>query len=295
MSAPLNPANCCATTELIQVPGTQGATGAAGTNGTDGVTSFATLVTASFVVPAVTANTASLAFTNTSWMVIGQNVFLQGAGTFSVVSKADTTHAVLTYLNYSSNTAAGNTINAGAAISPGGYQPTILDPWPIANGGTNAATVQAAITNLGLKKTPLTVYAAGTAYSLTATSAALVFGTTSPAKVIDAPGVYLLLARVRVDYNGATFAAVRTGTLKLRRTNNTAADLTNGSTSFKTDIITTLTYTLADIFLPPVIYTTTASDDAITIFGDISVVPTAGSLDCVEAEIVAVRLFNQVL
>ena len=103
------------------------------------------------------------------------------------------------------------------------------------------------------------------------------------------------MAKVRVDYNAATFAAVRTGTLKFRRTNNTAADLTNGSNGFKTDIITTLTYTLAEITLAPIIYVTTATNDALTIFGDISVIPTAGSLDCVEACIVAVRLFDQTL
>jgi len=295
MSAPLQPSSCCSTTEVINVPGTQGATGAAGTNGTDGVSSFSILVTPSFDVPAVTVNTASLAFADTTWMVVGQNVFLEGAGTFSVVSKADGTHAVLKYLNYSSNTHAGDTISAGAQISSGGFEPTLSTPWSVANGGTGSATVQNAITALGLKKSPLTVYAAGTAYSLTATPTALNFGTTSPALTIDAAGTYLLMAKVRVDYNAATFAAVRTGTLKFRRTNNTAADLTNGSNGFKTDIITTLTYTLAEITLAPIIYVTTATNDALTIFGDISVIPTAGSLDCVEACIVAVRLFDQTL
>lgn len=107
--------------------------------------------------------------------------------------------------------------------------------------------------------------------------------------------MYLLLARVRVDYTGATFAAVRTGTLKLRRTNNTAADIANSTVQYLTDIITTLTYTLEVIDLPPIVYTTTNSDDSISIFGDISVVPTAGSLDTVEASIVAVKIFNQTL
>lgn len=135
----------------------------------------------------------------------------------------------------------------------------------------------------------LSVNAAGTAYSLTATPAALDFGTTDPSLTITAPGSYLLLARARLDYSGATFAAVRTATLKLRRTNNTAADLTNGSVAAKTDIITTLTYTMATISWW-VVYTTANSDDAITIFGDVSVLPSAGSLDAMEASIVAIRL-----
>jgi hypothetical protein len=81
---------------------------------------------------------------------------------------------------------------------------------------------------------PLSVYAAGTAYQLTASDAALDFGTTDPSLTLTKAGTYLLTARVRLDYNGATFSAVRTATLKLRRTNNTAADLSNGSAAAKT-------------------------------------------------------------
>lgn len=135
-----------------------------------------------------------------------------------------------------------------------------------------------------------TVYAAGTAYSLTTTPALLTFGTTSPSLTLNEPGTYLLLARVRLDYNGATFAAVRTVTLKLRRTNNTAADLTNGATSLLTDIITTKTLTMMDDELPHLIYTTANNNDIIQIFGDVGVAPTAGSLDAVEAEIIAIKL-----
>lgn len=135
------------------------------------------------------------------------------------------------------------------------------------------------------------VYAAGTAYSLTNTAAALDFGTTDPSLVLNKAGTYLIFGRVNLKYNAATFAAVRTATLKLRRTNNTAADLTNGTMTAATQIITTLTYTMGVFSLPPVIYTTAVLTDAITIFGNLDVVPTAGSLDAVEASIVAVRLF----
>lgn len=141
------------------------------------------------------------------------------------------------------------------------------------------------------KNYSLSVYAAGTAYSLTAVSAALNFGTTDPVLTIDKAGTYLLFARVVLDYVAATFAASRAVTLKLRRTNNTAADLTSGSTVVDTDIITTLSYTFGTFVLPPVVYTTTNFDDTITIFGDVAVAPTAGSLDAVAAEIVAVRIY----
>lgn len=144
--------------------------------------------------------------------------------------------------------------------------------------------------NEALPSNPITSYAAGTAYSLTNTSAALDFGTTDPAITINAPGTYLILTHATVNYVGATFAAVRDVTFKLRRTNNTAADLTGSSLVIKTDIITLLTYSLGRIALPPVIYTTANSDDIITIFGDVGAVPTAGSLDAVGASIVALRL-----
>ena len=134
---------------------------------------------------------------------------------------------------------------------------------------------------------PLSVYAAGTAYSLTATSSAATFGTTSPALTLSRPGVYRLHARVNLKYNGSTFASPRTVTLKLRRTNNTAADLPGALTQTLTGIVTTVTSTYMTIDLPEVYYGTPNYDDSIAIFADVSVVPTAGSLDMVEANIIA--------
>lgn len=137
----------------------------------------------------------------------------------------------------------------------------------------------------------VTVYAAGTAYSLTNTAAALDFGTTDPSVVINKAGTYMLTARVNLEYAGATFAANRTVTIKLRRTNNTAADLTNATTALGTNIVTTVNGVLAIVNIPVVIYTTTNTDDAIAVYGDVSVVPTAGALNATEANIVAVRLY----
>lgn len=141
------------------------------------------------------------------------------------------------------------------------------------------------------KNHQLSVYAAGTAYALTDTAALLNFGTTDPSLTLNKAGTYLILGRVNLKYNAATFADSRTVTLKLRRTNNTPADLTNGSMTALTDIITTLTYTMGVFNLQPVVYTTAVATDIIQLFGDVSVVPTAGSLDAVEASIVAIRLF----
>lgn len=131
--------------------------------------------------------------------------------------------------------------------------------------------------------------AAGTAYALTNTAAALDFGTTDPAVTLDQPGTYLIVFWTSLEYNGASFAADRTVTMKLRRTNNTAADLTAGSTTAKTGVVVTLSQTFGGLSYGTT-YTTTASDDVITIFGDVSTVPTAGSLDVVAAKIMAVKV-----
>lgn len=133
------------------------------------------------------------------------------------------------------------------------------------------------------------VHAAGTAYSLTATAAKLTFGTTSPGITFAGTGTYRIAATVRLDYNGATFAAVRTATIKLRRTNNTAADLTNGTRAAKTQIVTTLSGTFA-IIQVDCLYTTSGAGDIVELWGSLDVIPTAGSLDAVEADIIITRL-----
>ncbi len=137
----------------------------------------------------------------------------------------------------------------------------------------------------------LSVYAAGTAYTLTATSAAADFGTTDPTLVLNKAGTYLITGRVNYQLVGATFAANRTVTSKLRRTNNTAADIANSSSAIGTGVTSTITGPLDVFSLAQVIYTTTAITDSISIFADVSVIPTAGSLEMTEASIVAIRLY----
>lgn len=289
--------DCCAcpTESVTQVPGVQGDAGNDGADGADGISAF-TLLTSTLTIPALEGDPVSIGVAENAWAAVGQTIFASDGtdfGTFRVTGLTGSTIISAVWLAAPNDAAPGAIIGIGGKVTPAGELPA--SPLAVADGGTGAADVQTALTNLGLGFTPLTVYAAGTAYQLTNTSALLNFGTTDPTLVLTSPGVYLLFGRVRVDYTGATFAAVRTGTLKLRRTNNTAADVANSSTQFLTDIITTLTYTLDVIDLPPVVYTTTNSDDSLSIFGDISTVPTAGSIDTVEASIVAVKIFNQTL
>lgn len=133
-------------------------------------------------------------------------------------------------------------------------------------------------------------YGAGTAYSLTGTAAAIAFGTTSPAIVIPAAGVWLVQAQVHLARNGAT-VTTQTATLKVRRTNNTPADV-GAAPVIDLPASTTLTDTLGIFPLPPVEYTTANTDDALTIFGNVSASLGAGTLDAVAigTSIVATRI-----
>lgn len=175
------------------------------------------------------------------------------------------------------------------------FRNAYIDNLVLSGGEVNTGPIQASAFNLSDgsdKNFKLVTTAAGTAYTLTNTSAPLDFGTSDPKGTVTKAGTYLVLARVNLQLAGATFASSRTVTLKLRRTNNTPADLTGGSTSLATGVTSTATGTLFAGLLPPVFYTTTNIDDQITVYADVSVAPSAGALNATEANIVFIRLTN---
>lgn len=122
---------CCDPCEeptTTAVPGPQGDAGADGADGTDGVSAYTTA--SSFVMPAELGN-VTVTMLSSAWMGIGQVVFASGGGFvgyFQVVSKADTTHAVLKNLEdtpngaYASNSPPTTIFPALTAIQPGGLQ-----------------------------------------------------------------------------------------------------------------------------------------------------------------------------
>lgn len=289
--------DCCSGCQdpvIVEIPGSPGSDGTAGAPGADGISAY-TITTASITLPASAGPVVAVTTVGvSSWAAVGQVIFISDStnwGHFRVLTIPSATSFTLQWLQYDGDAAGAAVIASGAAVSPSGVEPT--GPTAVANGGTGSTTATAARAALGVGGASVTSYASGTAYSLTATPATVTFGTTSPALVIPSAGVWLILARGRIDYNGATFAAVRTGTLLLRRTNNTAANIGDSSGSFLTDIITTLSYTLGVIDLQPIIYTTVNNNDALELWGSISVLPTAGTLDVSEASIVAIKLFDQ--
>jgi len=184
---------------------------------------------------------------------------------------------------------------AGSGISSTNVQSAVAELAGKAAVATNLSQVATSGSYADLSGTPplandFSVYASGTAYSITTTSTNLDFGTTDPTLTISSAGTYRLFARVSLKYNAATFAASRTVTLKLRRNNNTPADIANTTITLATDIITTKTYEFAVATLPMVGYTTANANDQLMIFASIDTGPTAGSLDAIEAQITATRI-----
>lgn len=127
-SLPQNSECCQPTCDEIQVeniPGPQGETGAAGTNGTDGIDAF-TLLASGFNMP-IPSGIVVVSVDDTSWMGLGQPVFMEFAGFFSVSGINSPTSVNLQNLYdgasaYIDNAAAGTPIPLGAKISPGGWQ-----------------------------------------------------------------------------------------------------------------------------------------------------------------------------
>lgn len=140
------------------------------------------------------------------------------------------------------------------------------------NSGTNTITGKG---NYGI--CTFNSYGSGTAYTLTATPAAITFGTTSPSITLPA-GKWRVYSKINVQNNGATFASSRTVTGQLQDTTNSVS-LTNGSDVFITGAITGVTSEAGDLYMEAE-YTVGAST-VIVPFISVSVIPTAGSIQAV--------------
>jgi hypothetical protein len=88
--------------------------------GQAGADSFTT-TTASFTQP-TSGSTVTVTVANTSWIAQGQNLFIPGAGYYSVSVVTDATHVVLTNSGVAGSASAGTTIASGSKVSPAGAQ-----------------------------------------------------------------------------------------------------------------------------------------------------------------------------
>lgn len=260
------PSSCCTTVQTVNVPGVEGV---AGTPGTNGVSSF-TFTSASFVIPAVNS-TVTASVLSSVWIAIGELLFVgdgSNMGTFQVTAIPSSTQVTLKFLGYPLDSAPAATITLGATVTPTGQKFT-----PAA---------------------PQTVYGSGTVYEMTASAAQLAVGTNPPTLTLASTGQWLIYGFANVKLLSVTWAAVHTWDLHIRRTNNTATDLTPAQ-SMVTPICTTLTSELNAVQLPPISYAGTAGD-TLELWGSLSALPdnTAAGVHAVQVTqtaLVAVRLF----
>lgn len=134
--------------------------------------------------------------------------------------------------------------------------------------------------------------AAGTSYTLTASPADVIFGTTSPiTPALGATGTYLVTATIQTSLSGATYASAAQVNYNLRRTNNTAADI-SGTTfgAILTPVAITTITEIANTITISYLYTTANTTDTIGIRGVVSATPSAGAVTCSNATINAVWL-----
>lgn len=249
----------CPTTQTVNVPGVEGPPGPTPTNGTNGVNAF-TVTTSNFIIPLVGQN-VTINVLNSSWVAVGQIVVVAGPASFSVVSTPTPTSMTLNFKGFFGDLAPGVTINAGSVVAPGGQE-----------GPSQLPTISA--------------YALAGSQALTVTpSQALSLELT-----LTTPGHYLISSTARIDLVGATFAAAKVVTVKLHETTNSNADLANAIANVNTGTPTTLTDTLATPSVPTVDYTA-AAGDTIQMFVSVSGLPGAGSVEIIEASMIAIPLF----
>jgi hypothetical protein len=106
--------------------GIQGATGATGSTGPTGPTGATgsnayTTTSSSFTQPA-SAATVSVQVGDTSWMAVGEYLYVENGGYYTVSSITDSTHVVVTNLGYTGNASPGATVASSSKVSPGGIQ-----------------------------------------------------------------------------------------------------------------------------------------------------------------------------
>lgn len=175
----------------------------------------------------------------------------------------------------------------GADLSGTGGPSQVLQQ---ASAGGDVTVGQLALSDIAGAGSSTTAYGAGTAYSFTNTAAAIDFGTTDPSITLTTAGTYLLFAQVLLAYNAATVVA-ETATVKMRRTNNTPADV-GQVVVIDLPVATTLTYSYGVVQLPVERYTTANTTDTVTLFGNVSAALGAGTIDAtaVGTSIVALRI-----
>jgi hypothetical protein len=157
--------------------------------------------------------------------------------------------------------------------------------------GSGTGAVVASSGTLSTQSNNYAAYLTGTAYTFTASYAAIAGGTTSPSVALGAAGTYLIRGGIVTEYNAATFAANQTVSGEFYRTNNTPGAITSSPQTVELRILTTLTDSGPWVEPNTVLYTTANTTDVISIYGKVSVTPGAGSFQATGGYIIAQRLY----
>ena len=137
----------------------------------------------------------------------------------------------------------------------------------------------------------ISTYSSGGIYTFTATTDTLKVGISSMTITLTSSGTYLLFGQFNLIYNAATFAASQVITYNLFRTNNTPGVISNSQSQVRTRIITAITDEAGKYETPTLLYTTVNTNDILTLRGSVSVIPSAGSLQANQSNLLAVRIY----
>lgn len=132
--------------------------------------------------------------------------------------------------------------------------------------------------------------ATGTVYTLTTTFANVDFGTTDPIVTLANAGTYSIYVDVQTSLVTAT-TTTQSVSYKLRRTNNTPADLTGSQFGDPLPVATVGSPLGPSTHIGPIKYTTATTTDAISVQGAISGALGAGTATVSACTITAIRAY----
>jgi hypothetical protein len=247
-----------------------------------------TTTTADFTSPADTTTAFTISVASSLMFVVGMDLIV-GQGPGAALANPGPCAVVITAIPSPNAITVKNlravdesvTVSSGALVAASGF--LAATPVTIAQGGTNAITKAAAQTSLGLGQN--SIVSSGAALAQAITAANVQVGAVDVQ--IPALGSYELRAQVGIDFNGVTFAASRTITVKIRNITQ-AVDIVSGV--LHTQTVTTLSFPTHFLQLPPIRYDTAAVNDHLQLLVMIDVINSAGTLSVDSGSLEAVPL-----
>jgi hypothetical protein len=152
------------------VSGTRGASGFSGFSGPVGGNAYST-TSALFVMPSPLAN-VTVTVDTTAWIAVGQVVYVETAGYFTVYSIGGATSVVLTNTGYAGNAAAATNIASGQQIAPAGISGA-------AGASASSNTITTGTVNIGANYSGTTTSASGSYAALVNGASTLTVATTT--------------------------------------------------------------------------------------------------------------------